>query len=220
MDQFPKKTSAREKPASLQNVDIYSRFQPLSFKEIVKTNQEDHVGSFSDYSSQIATGERPDFFGGGNITEQYFAYLFNLIKREQNKATNTRVTKSVDGIFQDSALRRVLNDEAIQPHHPAPSLLRTTNISDTSIKIKWETPAKYPVQYYVSITRSDQNKDNLVTESEYQREDRVSAFTKEYLFPGLEDSSEYLISVLALYADGVKSNAVNITVHTCMLFLP
>ncbi|XP_077971175.1 sushi, von Willebrand factor type A, EGF and pentraxin domain-containing protein 1-like isoform X2 [Styela clava] len=196
-----------------EQLRLYNEDLQQHGRSLGETFQEkDLIGSFDDYKTLTQNSSTPDFFSGGDVTAQYFSYLIDLVNKEQ-RANPSRVIKSVDESERPAQTDDSKSFEDLK--HPPPSNLEVIRNSKNTIHIRWLTPSMYPVQYYLSLVRIPDNTDELLVANPNNRKDvRIPAVRTEYVFQGLEQAAEYMITVFALYADGVKSNTVNISALT------
>uniref|UniRef100_A0A8B9KZI4 Collagen alpha-1(XX) chain n=1 Tax=Astyanax mexicanus TaxID=7994 RepID=A0A8B9KZI4_ASTMX len=122
----------------------------------------------------------------------------------QNLASLSRYLVSVQSHY-DKGLSTPLTANVTTLRVPAPSELRVTNYSESSLTVRWEAAADDVTSYlikWISLSGGD------------LRQLKVDGESEGAILEEVEDDKEYQISLSALYADGAQSDAVAIRYST------
>ncbi|KAI4901523.1 hypothetical protein NFI96_033440 [Prochilodus magdalenae] len=122
----------------------------------------------------------------------------------QNLASLSRYLVSVQSHYE-KGLSTSLTANVTTLRVPAPSELRVTNYSESSLTVRWEPAADDVTSYlikWISLSGGD------------LRQLKVDGDSEGAILEGFEDDKEYQISLSALYADGAQSEAVAIRYST------
>ncbi|XP_076840731.1 solute carrier family 35 member C2 isoform X2 [Brachyhypopomus gauderio] len=122
----------------------------------------------------------------------------------QNLASLSRYLVSVQSHYE-KGLSAPLTANVTTLRVPAPSELRVTNYSEGALTVLWEPAADDVMSYLIKwISLSGGNLKQL----------KVDGESEGAVLEGVEEDSEYQISLSALYADGAQSEAVAIRYST------